>query len=59
MRKLSTQCMNDLKNEMNRDRNEKRKSSPRKETLDFLSQFARVYQVVPAVMPELCGIVVN
>jgi len=59
MKKLSTQCMNDLKNEMNRDRNEKKKSCPRKETLHFLSQFARVYHTVPVIMPELAGVVVN
>jgi len=59
MKKLSTQCMNDLKNEMNRDRNEKKKSCPRKETLHFLSQFARVYRTLPVIIPELSGIVVN
>jgi len=51
--------MNDLKNEMNRDRNEKKKSCPRKETLHFLSQFARVYRTLPVIIPELSGIVVN
>jgi len=51
--------MNDLKNEMNRDRNEKKKSCPRKETLHFLSEFARVYHTLPVIIPELSGIVVN
>ena len=49
MRKLSTQCMDDLE----------AKSSPRKQTMDFLKQFARAYQAEPAVRPELCGYVLN
>ena len=48
MRKLSTQCMDDLE-----------KNSPRKQTMDFLKQFARAYQAEPAVRPELCGYVLN
>ena len=55
MRKLSTQCMDDLEKKV--------KSAPeaksRKQTMDFLKQFARAYQAEPAVRPELCGYVLN
>lgn len=57
MRKLSTQCMDDLEKKAKKDREVK--SSPRKQTLDFLKQFARVYQTEPAVCPEVCGYVLN
>jgi hypothetical protein len=35
------------------------KCMPRKKTLDFLTQFARVYHVEPDVNKEFCGIVMN
>lgn len=57
MRKLSTQCMDDLEKKMKSA--PEAKSSPRKQTMDFLKQFARVYQAEPAVRPELCGYVLN
>lgn len=59
MKRLSTQCMDDLGNKKNRSRNEKKRSMPRRQTLDFLSQFARVYHSEPAMHPELCGLVLN
>ena len=53
MRKLSTQCMDDLEKKVKSA--PEAKSSPRKQTMDFLKQFARAYQAEPAVRPELCG----
>ncbi|WP_280758094.1 MULTISPECIES: hypothetical protein [unclassified Parabacteroides] len=35
------------------------KSIPQKKTLDFLSQFARVYHAEPAMQEKLCGFVMN
>ena len=57
MRKLSTQCMDDLEKKVKSA--PEAKSSPRKQTMDFLKQFARAYQAEPAVRPELCGYVLN
>ena len=42
MRKLSTQCMDDLEKKVKSA--PEAKSSPRKQTMDFLKQFARAYQ---------------
>ena len=50
MRKLSTQCMDDLEKKVKSA--PEAKSSPRKQTMDFLKQFARAYQAEPAVRPE-------
>lgn len=58
MKSLSTQCMDDLEKKTQK----KAKSDagkPRKQTLDFLSQFARVYQAEPALKAEVCGYVLN
>ena len=57
MRKLSTQCMDDLEKKVKSA--PEAKSSPRKQTMDFLKQCARAYQAEPAVRPELCGYVLN
>ncbi|RHJ84397.1 hypothetical protein [Parabacteroides sp. AM08-6] len=59
MKRLSTRCMNEFENRTNRNRNEKKKSMPRRQTLDFLTQFARVYHSEPVLHPELCGVVMN
>lgn len=59
MKKLSTPCMNELENRTDNNRNENGKSMPRRQTLDFLSQFARVYHSEPVMQPELCGLVLN
>lgn len=58
MKRLSTQCMNGTENKTDRNRKE-RKNAPRRQTLDFLSQFARVYHSEPVLQPELCGLVIN
>ena len=55
MKRLSTQCMNEIENKTNRNR----KEMPRRQTLDFLTQFARVYHSEPALRTELCGLVMN
>ena len=53
MRKLSTQCMDDLEKKVKSA--PEAKSSPRKQTMDFLKQFARAYQAEPAVRPSSAG----
>lgn len=58
MKKLSTQCMDELGENKKKNRNEKR-MMPKRQTLDFLSQFARVYHSEPVLQPELCGLVMN
>ena len=58
MKRFSTQCMDELKDKPTKHRNEK-KSTPSRQTLDFLSQFARSYHVEPALQPEFGGYVMN
>lgn len=58
MKKLSTQCMNGIGENNKKNRNEK-KTKPRRQTLDFLTQFARAYHSEPILHPELCGLVLN
>ncbi|MDD2437563.1 MAG: hypothetical protein PHG27_01370 [Massilibacteroides sp.] len=41
MKKLSTYCMDSMNN--TDKKKQEKKGSPRKQTLDFLSQYARVY----------------
>ena len=57
MRKFSTRCMDKL--EKNADKTLLVDSQPKKNTLDFLRQFARVYQAEPMLQPGLCGFVLN
>lgn len=57
MRKFSTHCMNKL--EKNADKTLLVDSQPQKSTLDFLRQFARVYQAEPILQSGLCGFVLN
>ena len=58
MRKLSTQCMDDLEKKVKSA--PEAKSSPRKQTMDFLKQFCEgIIKREPAVRPELCGYVLN
>lgn len=58
MKRYSTQCIDKLEDKVKKDRNEK-KSTPSKQTLDFLSQFARIYHAEPAMESELYGCVMN
>lgn len=57
MRKFSTRCMDKL--EKNADQTLLVDSQPKKNTLDFLRQFARVYQAESMLQPGLCGFVLN
>ena len=50
MRKLSTQCMDDLEKKVKSA--PEAKSSPRKQTMDFLKQFARAFQEVFGMLPK-------
>lgn len=56
---ISTHCINEkdlnIKNEVNVSLNDK----PRKSTLDFIRQFARVYQAENKLETELAGFVLN
>lgn len=58
MKRFFTQCMNELEDKAKKNRSGK-KSTPSKQTLDFLSQFARIYHTEPALQTELCGYVMN
>ncbi|MCD8268212.1 MAG: hypothetical protein LUD46_06930 [Parabacteroides sp.] len=58
MKRFSTHCMDELEDKTKKNRNEK-KSKPSRQTLDFLSQFARSYRVEPALQSEFCGHVMN
>ncbi|SEF40972.1 MULTISPECIES: hypothetical protein [Parabacteroides] len=58
MKRLSTQCMNEADNKAKKNPDDKN-SMPRKQTLDFLSQFARVYHAEPLLRADLCGLVMN
>ena len=58
MKSCSTEGMDGLKDKTKKNRNEK-KSAPSRQTLDFLSQFARSYHAEPALQPEFCGYVMN
>ena len=58
MKRSSTQCMNETDNKTKR-KPEGRHSTPRKQTLDFLTQFARVYHAETALRTEFCGYVMN
>ncbi len=57
MKRFSTQCMNEI-NKTKKSRSAG-KSSPKKKTMDFLTQFARAYHAEPDVRQELCGYVMN
>ena len=57
MRKFSTHCMDKMEKHVNHALTGD--SEPKKSTLDFLRQFARVYQAEPMLQPELCGFVLN
>ncbi len=57
MKRLSTQCINRFRNEVRQSRG--KLSSPSRQTLDFLSQFARCYHVEPMLQTEYCGFVMN
>ena len=57
MRKFSTHCMDKMEKHVNHALTGD--SQPKKSTLDFLRQFARVYQVEPMLQPGLCGFVLN
>ncbi|MDD4514355.1 hypothetical protein [Massilibacteroides sp.] len=57
MKKLSTHCMDDMNNKKGKELEEK--SSPRKKTIDFLAQFARVYCSEKTLNAGHCGFVLN
>ncbi|WP_280747943.1 hypothetical protein [Parabacteroides sp. PF5-9] len=58
MKKLSTHCMNDFNSKTEPNPKEK-ECHPQKQTLDFLTQLARVYHVEPALEGKYNGYVMN
>ncbi len=58
MKRLSTPYMNVINRKM-RKRPESESCSPRRESIHFLTQFARVYQAEPVLKPELNGYILN
>lgn len=58
MKEDSTQRMNGPEDKKKKIMHVKR-TTPRKQTLDFLSQLARVYHSEPALSPEFCGLIIN
>lgn len=58
MKRLSTRCMNGIENNRNK-KQEEINSGPRKKTLDFLTQFARVYRAEPLFDEKVCGYILN
>jgi hypothetical protein len=57
MKNLSTQRMNKIMEKG--ETLDIREAKPRRQTLSFLNQFARVYNVEPAVHQDFCGFVIN
>ena len=57
MKKIST-LINDIENKTNSIHVEK-KCMPSRKTLDFLTQFARVYHVETSLRADLGGLVMN
>lgn len=55
---MSTPCMN-LFESPAKGEEEAMQASPRTQTLDFISQFARTYHVEPAIYSELSGFLLN
>lgn len=58
MKRLSTRCMQHLSS-INNENPEREESNPRQQTMDFLTQFARVYRAEPTLGDELCSFVLN
>lgn len=58
MKRLSTRCMYKFGN-IRRNTPRQGKTEPRKQTLDFLSQFARVYKAEPGLEQNICSYVLN
>lgn len=59
MDKLFTHCMDRDKKRTEEKCLAEMKISPRRQTVDFLRQFARVYQCEPTLSPDICGFVLN
>lgn len=58
MRKFSTRCMNSMDNN-DKSSPAKANTNPRKSTVDFLRQFARIYHVEPILPQRMCGYLLN
>ena len=58
MKSFSTSFTNELGNKANKKYSVKR-STPRRQTLDFISQFARVYHTETSLGSGLSGFILN
>ncbi len=59
MKRFSTQYFIKLKNDKNESRKAVQDFAPQQETLDFISQFARVYHAESELDPLFCGLILN
>jgi hypothetical protein len=57
MKNFSTRCRDKIIEKENT--NNGKPIMPRKQTLSFLTQFARVYHVEPLIEKNLCGFILN
>lgn len=58
MKKISTPTINNIENRTENIR-VTQKNMPSRKTLDFLTQFARVYHAEASLRADLCGFVMN
>ena len=58
MKRFSTQCMDEFVNKTEKAPCTQR-STPSRETLDFLTQFARAYHAEINIQENVCGLVLN
>lgn len=58
MKRLSTRCMCKFGN-IRKKNLQKEEAQPRKQTLDFLTQFARVYRAEQMLERDICSYALN
>lgn len=58
MKNFSTQCMDGFVNKLEQFSSAK-KSAPKRQTMDFLTKFARAYHAEVGLQENLCGLVLN
>jgi hypothetical protein len=57
MKNLSTRCRREIMERENN--NDGKRMRPCKQTLSFLTQFARIYHAEPVIEKKLCGFILN
>ncbi|MDH6534897.1 hypothetical protein M2101_001574 [Parabacteroides sp. PM5-20] len=58
MKRFSTRCMHKYSGIRKRNPG-KQRGGPREQTIDFLSQFARVYRAEPSLQQDICSFIMN